>query len=100
MRPSLDIRYRRVPPRAAPLAPPFPIVANYPTAADLHPLLGTRVWTPTTELVLLDAREPQGFLRQWQAPGFGPERHIAYAVQWFGLALALTVIYIWMNLHA
>jgi surfeit locus 1 family protein len=43
--------------------------------------------------VRLDADEPFGFQREW-APvlPMGPERHLAYAVQWFGLALALVVI--------
>ena len=48
---------------------------------------------------LLDAGEPEGYLRQWQAPGFPPLRHIGYAVQWFGLALTLFVIYIVTNLR-
>jgi cytochrome oxidase assembly protein ShyY1 len=39
--------------------------------------------------VLLDPGEPDGYLRQWQPPGFPPVRHIAYAVQWFSLAAAL-----------
>jgi surfeit locus 1 family protein len=49
--------------------------------------------------VLLDAGEPDGYLRQWQAPGFPPIHHIGYAVQWFGLALTLFVIYIVTNLR-
>jgi len=49
--------------------------------------------------VLLDPGEPDGYLRQWQPPGFPPIRHIAYAVQWFSLAAALIVIYIVTNLR-
>jgi surfeit locus 1 family protein len=49
--------------------------------------------------VLLDANEPEGYVAQWQAPGFPPLRHVAYAVQWFGLALALVVIYLATNLR-
>jgi surfeit locus 1 family protein len=37
--------------------------------------------------VLLDAAEPDGYVRQWQAPGTAPERNLAYAGQWFALAL-------------
>jgi surfeit locus 1 family protein len=28
------------------------------------------------------------------AVGFGPERHLGYAIQWFALAIALLVIFI------
>jgi len=33
------------------------------------------------------------------AAGISPMRHIGYAVQWFGLALALLVIYVVTNLR-
>jgi surfeit locus 1 family protein len=82
------------------LQPPFPIVANYPTFAQIVAVLGHDTWSRAAPLVLLDAREPQGYLRAWQAPGFAPQRHIAYAVQWFGLAAALAVIYVVTNLKA
>jgi surfeit locus 1 family protein len=29
--------------------------------------------------------------------GFGPERNVGYAVQWFGLAAALLIIYFTVN---
>lgn len=43
--------------------------------------------------VRLDPDQPQGYLRDWRPVlPMGPERHLAYAAQWFGLALALVVI--------
>lgn len=33
----------------------------------------------------------------WQPAASGPEKHYAYAVQWFGMAAALTVIFIVVN---
>jgi surfeit locus 1 family protein len=81
----------------APLAPPYPAVANFPTRADVARLLDEDHWTSATELVLLDASEPDGYVRNWTPPGFPPMRHIGYAVQWFGLALALAVIYVVTN---
>lgn len=33
----------------------------------------------------------------WQPAASGPEKHYAYAVQWFGMAAALTVIFIAVN---
>jgi surfeit locus 1 family protein len=83
--------------RPAPLAPPYPIVATYPSFADLAALLPERAWTPAAELVLLDAGEADGYRRRWTPPGFPPMRHLAYAVQWFGLAAALSVIYVVTN---
>ena len=84
---------------AAALAPPYPVLASFPTSAEIGQLLHESAWAPAAELVLLDAGEPEGYLRQWQAPGFPPLRHIGYAVQWFGLALTLFVIYIVTNLR-
>ena len=53
-----------------------------------------------TDLVLLDPGEPDGYVRNWAAPGFPPMRHIGYAVQWFALALTLAVIYVVTNFAA
>jgi cytochrome oxidase assembly protein ShyY1 len=43
----------------------------------------------------LDADQPDGFTRRWQAlPNtLPPEKHRGYALQWFGLATAVAVIY-------
>ena len=83
----------------APLAPPYPVVAGFPSRDDIARLLGETSWTSAADLVLLDAGEPDGYVRNWSAPGFPPMRHIAYAVQWFALALTLAVIYIVVNLR-
>ncbi len=81
-----------------PLAPPYPVVAGFPSHEELAQLLGETAWTHAADLVLLDAGEPDGYVRTWEPPGFPPMRHIAYAVQWFGLAAALAVIYVVTNL--
>jgi len=83
----------------AELRPPFPVVANFPSRAELARLIREAAFAPATDLVLLDAGEPDGYLREWQPPGFPPLRNLAYAVQWFGLALALGVIYLVTNVH-
>jgi surfeit locus 1 family protein len=82
-----------------PLAPPYPVVANFPTRAEIAALLHESDWAGAAPVVLLDAAEPDGYLRDWQPPGFPPMRHVAYAVQWFGLAAALAVIYGVTNLR-
>jgi surfeit locus 1 family protein len=81
----------------APLGPPYPVVANFPQHAELAKLLDESHWVNAAEVLDLDAAEPNGYVRQWSAPGFAPIRHIGYAVQWFGLALALAVIYVVTN---
>jgi len=83
----------------AALAPPYPVVAAFPTRTDIAHLLGESSWTPATDLVLLDPGEPDGYVRNWTAPGFPPLRHIGYAVQWFALALTLSIIYLVTNLR-
>jgi surfeit locus 1 family protein len=79
------------------LAPPYPVVANFPTHGEVAALLGESSWSKAAELVLLDPGEPDGYERNWSAPGFPPMRHIAYAVQWFALAATLVIIYLVTN---
>lgn len=83
---------------AAPLSAPYPALANFPTSADLSALYGIKDFSPATQVLLLDKGEADGYLRAWAPPGISPMRHLAYAVQWFGLALALIVIYVVTNL--
>lgn len=83
----------------APLAPPFPVVAVYPRLADIAALLHIEAWIRAAPQLLLDPDQPDGYLRHWTPPGFPPMRHTAYAVQWFGLALTLAVIYVVTNLR-
>lgn len=46
----------------------------------------------------LDEKMPDGYLRSWKALSImSPEKHIAYAIQWFGLAITLTVLFIWFS---
>ena len=46
----------------------------------------------------LDKNLPEGFKREWQITTIMlPEQHTAYAVQWFALAFALTLLFIWYS---
>jgi surfeit locus 1 family protein len=83
----------------AALAPPYPVVASFPSRREIAQLLRESSWTSATDLVLLDPGEPDGYARNWSAPGFPPMRHLGYAVQWFALALTLAVIYVVTNLR-
>jgi len=42
----------------------------------------------------LDPASPTGYVRQWNMPGSGAEKHFGYAFQWFALAAALLIIFI------
>lgn len=43
----------------------------------------------------LDKAAANGFVREWQEPmAMTPEKHVGYAVQWFLLAITLTVLFI------
>jgi surfeit locus 1 family protein len=69
----------------------WPRVVQFPSADELSEALG-RPLVPG--LILLDAAEPDGFLRNWRPSDFGPERHVGYAVQWFALAVTLVILYL------
>jgi len=69
-----------------------PVHALYPDYADIAGVLD-RDLQPF--VLLLDAGEPEGFLRDWQPDGIGPGRHTAYAVQWFLMAVVLTGLLVW-----
>ncbi len=79
------------------LAPPYPVLASFPNHDEIAALMKESHWARAAELVLLDPGEPDGYVRHWSAPGFPPLRHVGYAVQWFGLAAALFVIYLVTN---
>lgn len=53
-------------------------------------------------MIRLDASTPDGFIREW-APaarlGMPPEKHRAYAFQWFSLAAAVLAVLLVVNLH-
>jgi surfeit locus 1 family protein len=63
--------------------------------------IGERLGRPLLPLVLLlDKADPGGFVREWQPVyGITPDKHRAYAAQWFTLALVLLLIYVGVNTH-
>jgi surfeit locus 1 family protein len=79
----------------APPASGWPRIVSFPRTDELAAALEARVHP---QLLLLDAGEPDGFLRDWRPPGMSPEKHVGYAVQWFGLALAVAVTWLVLSL--
>ena len=75
----------------------WPRVMNFPRQADLEQALGGPV---ESRILLLDPAAPDGYERVWRpSVGFGPERHLGYAIQWFALALVAVVIFIALSLQ-
>ncbi|MGR8980394.1 MAG: SURF1 family protein [Gammaproteobacteria bacterium] len=49
-------------------------------------------------MIELDKDLPEGYKREWrELVILPPEQHVAYAVQWFGLALTLALLFIWYS---
>jgi len=93
----LPIPGLRVGPAASPGAGGWPRVLLFPTEADVESALGVDV---ESRIVLLDAGAPDGFERKWRPSlGFGPERHLGYAIQWFAFALVTVVLFVALNLR-
>lgn len=70
----------------------WPRVLNFPTYQTLQSMLPGPL---AQRILLLDPQADDGFERIWQLSlRVSPERHIAYAVQWFAFALAAFVIYL------
>ena len=67
----------------------------YPTADQLRGLFDAPL--PGYQ-VLLDRSQPDGYVRGWRPYGLSPERHLAYAVQWYGLAAAAAGIWLAVTL--
>lgn len=49
-------------------------------------------------IIRLNKDEAYGYVREWSIVSMPPERHKAYAFQWFAMALAIFVIYVGLNL--
>ncbi len=73
----------------------WPKVVQQLDLARLEKVLETRL---LPVILLLDESSEHGFVREWQ-PVYGvtPDKHRAYAMQWFTLALVLLLIYIGVN---
>lgn len=49
-------------------------------------------------IIRLDKQQAHGFVREWAVVSMPPQRHIAYAIQWFVMALVILMIFIALNL--
>jgi len=49
-------------------------------------------------IIRLDKQDAYGFVRKWAIVSMPPQRHLAYALQWFVMALVILIIFIALNL--
>jgi surfeit locus 1 family protein len=76
----------------------WPKRTSFPTVAELAATLGHPL-EPRQLLLAADATD--GYLRDWKpaSAGFGPERHLSYAIQWWGLGALSLFLLVFMNLE-
>jgi len=85
----------RLDPDAMDSMTPWPRRLTFPSAEDIRAQLDYEI---AAYQLLLDPDAENGFARDWRPELMRPENHLSYAVQWFGLAIALFIIYIAVNL--
>lgn len=73
----------------------WPRVLNFPRREDIERVLQREVHG---RIVLLDPAEPDGYDRNRNLGSlFSTERHIGYATQWFAMAAAVLLIYLFLS---
>lgn len=73
----------------------WPRLIQYLDFAVLSQRLGISLQPFTLRL---DSDQQNGYLREWKIFAFSPNKHIAYAVQWFALALTLLILFIILHI--
>jgi surfeit locus 1 family protein len=92
--PSPGLASGRAPPDATSR---WPKVTAFPTFEELEGSLGERL---VHRILLLDPNPPElGYVREWSPPGMPPSRHFSYAIQWWGFAVVLLVLYFGLNIR-
>lgn len=72
----------------------WPLVVQWLDIQELEQQTGYRLYP---YILQLDAEQPHGFVRDWKIVSSSPQQSTSYAVQWFTLALALVLIFIFVN---
>ncbi|MDE2252233.1 MAG: hypothetical protein KGL25_12610, partial [Gammaproteobacteria bacterium] len=78
--------------------PDWPKRTSFPTTPELAAALARPI---EPRQLLLAASEPDGFARDWKpaGEGFGPARHLAYALQWWAFAALALFLYLFLNIE-
>ena len=62
--------------------------------------LEQRLGAPLRPFVLrLDPALEHGYRRDWKIAAISPDKHLAYAFQWFALAVAVAVVFLVLSLR-
>lgn len=70
----------------------WPVVIQVIDTAVISRQLGYKLLPFQVEL---DKNAPNGYIRDWRTvQAMPPEKHVAYAVQWFLLAITLTILFV------
>lgn len=72
----------------------WPKLTSFPTMQDLAAALGHPL---QPRQLLLDPRQPRGYVRDWKPPGMSPAQHLSYAIQWWGFAATALLLYALLN---
>jgi surfeit locus 1 family protein len=89
--PSAGLASGRAPPASDSA---WPRLTSFPTHEELERSLGAKL---LRRIVLLDPKAASGYVREWSPSGLPPVRHFSYAIQWWGFAVVLLVIYFGLN---
>jgi surfeit locus 1 family protein len=68
-----------------------PVRLSFPTVAEITAQVGFPVHNYQ---LLLDSTEADGYTREWRPALMSPEKHLAYAIQWFMIAITIVIIYV------
>ena len=49
-------------------------------------------------IIRMHPKAAHGFVREWPVVALSPDRHVAYAVQWFAMALVVALLFIVLNM--
>jgi surfeit locus 1 family protein len=78
----------------SPPATGWPRIVSFPRIEEIGAALERPVFP---QVLLLDASQPDGYLRQWAPATMGPDRHLGYAVQWFGFAIVTCILWVLLS---
>ena len=95
-------RLYRLPRAGINLAAPHPDATwprrlSFPTVEEIIGQIGLPAYDYQ---ILLDPAEADGYIREWRPVLMSPEKHLAYAFQWFMLAVTIVIIYVALTIRA
>jgi surfeit locus 1 family protein len=86
--PVAGLALGRAPP---PDSGPWPRVTSFPSMAQLSGVLRQPL---AQRVILLDPKQPEGYVRDWRPPGIPALQNFAYAFEWWSFAIAALVMWV------